>query len=318
VTDGRTRTAGAFALSGLFIVATMTPAQANPTWDEAQQRADELGSIAYQLNQDQAQLTSQLLDNRAELRTVEKQIDRAVADGRQARRDLARSVVGDVKSGSTDLAAELLAAGNLTDVELVSKRGANLVVKERKADRAVDRLTERQEELKRAVRRLDTASDKQRPRAATAQQRADQAAALVEQMREERASRAAEREAAQEAAAPSGGASAVVSYAMAQVGDSYVYGASGPDAFDCSGLTSAAWAQAGVTLPRTSSAQMSAGTPVSTDALAPGDLVFYYSPVSHVGIYIGNGQIVHAANPSTDVQVTSLHSMPLSGAVRPG
>ena len=63
---------------------------------------------------------------------------------------------------------------------------------------------------------------------------------------------------------------------------------------------------------------MGSGTPVSIDALQPGDLVFYYSPVSHVGMYIGNGQLVHAANPSTGVQVTSVSSMPISGAVRPG
>ena len=105
---------------------------------------------------------------------------------------------------------------------------------------------------------------------------------------------------------------------MAQVGDSYSYGAVGPDSFDCSGLTMAAWAQGGVSLPHSSGSQMGSGTPVSTSALQPGDLVFYYSPVSHVGIYVGNGQLVHAANPSTGVQLTSVFSMPVSGAVRPG
>ena len=128
---------------------------------------------------------------------------------------------------------------------------------------------------------------------------------------------------AQEAAEPaepvaSGGAAAAVAYAMAQVGDSYVYGAAGPDAFDCSGLTMMAWAAGGVSLPHSSGAQMGSGTPVSIDALQPGDLVFYYSPVSHVGIYVGNGQLVHAANPGTGVQLTSVSSMPISGAVRPG
>jgi cell wall-associated NlpC family hydrolase len=63
---------------------------------------------------------------------------------------------------------------------------------------------------------------------------------------------------------------------------------------------------------------MSAGPSVSSSALQPGDLVFYYSPVSHVGMYIGNGQIVHAANPSTGVEVAGVFSMPFSGAVRPG
>ena len=107
-------------------------------------------------------------------------------------------------------------------------------------------------------------------------------------------------------------------YALAQVGKSYVWGAAGPSGFDCSGLTMMAWRQAGVSLPHSSSAQYGGGTKVSTSALQPGDLVYYYSPISHVGIYIGNGQIVDAANPSTGVRITSVDSMPLVGATRPG
>jgi peptidoglycan DL-endopeptidase CwlO len=116
----------------------------------------------------------------------------------------------------------------------------------------------------------------------------------------------------------SGRAGAAVQYALAQVGDAYVYGAAGPSAFDCSGLTMAAWAQAGVGLPHSSNAQFGAGPHISSSALQPGDLVFYYSPISHVGMYIGNGLIVHAANPGTGVLVSGLFSMPFSGAVRPG
>lgn len=116
----------------------------------------------------------------------------------------------------------------------------------------------------------------------------------------------------------SGRAAAAVQYALAQVGDSYVYGAAGPDAFDCSGLTMMAWAQAGVGLPHSSSAQYSSGPHVAFSDLQPGDLVFYYSPISHVGMYIGNGMIVHAANPGTGVVVSGVSSMPYTGAVRPG
>ena len=116
----------------------------------------------------------------------------------------------------------------------------------------------------------------------------------------------------------SGRAAAAVSYAMAQVGDSYVYGAAGPSAWDCSGLTMVAWAQAGVALPHSSSAQYGSGTHVAASDLQPGDLVFYYSPISHVGMYIGNGLIVHAANPGAGVRVSELYSMPYVGAVRPG
>jgi cell wall-associated NlpC family hydrolase len=116
----------------------------------------------------------------------------------------------------------------------------------------------------------------------------------------------------------SGRAAAAVQYALAQVGDAYVYGAAGPSAFDCSGLTMMAWAQAGVALPHSSSAQFGSGPHISSSDLQPGDLVFYYSPISHVGMYIGNGLIVHAANPGTGVAVAGVFSMPYSGAVRPG
>jgi cell wall-associated NlpC family hydrolase len=109
-----------------------------------------------------------------------------------------------------------------------------------------------------------------------------------------------------------------VAYAKAQVGKAYVYGAAGPSAFDCSGLTMAAWSQAGVSLPHSSSAQYSSGPHISESELQPGDLVFYYSPISHVGMYIGNGQIVNALNPGAGVQVSGLHDMPYVGAVRPG
>ena len=137
-----------------------------------------------------------------------------------------------------------------------------------------------------------------------------------EQEREQEVSRSKPQSAPE--APASGNAAAAVAYARAQVGKAYVYGAAGPSAFDCSGLTMMAWRQAGVSLPHSSGAQYSGGRKVSRSDLQPGDLVFYYQPISHVGIYVGNGQLVHAANPSTGVSVTSVDSMPYSGAVRPG
>lgn len=116
----------------------------------------------------------------------------------------------------------------------------------------------------------------------------------------------------------SGRAGAAIGYAMSKIGNSYVYGAAGPTAFDCSGLTMMAWAQAGVSLPHSSSAQYSSGPHVAESDLRPGDLVFYYSPISHVAIYIGNGLIAEALNPGAGVRVSDLHSKPYVGAVRPG
>ncbi|WP_116950506.1 C40 family peptidase [Jiangella endophytica] len=116
----------------------------------------------------------------------------------------------------------------------------------------------------------------------------------------------------------SGRAGVVVEFAMAQRGDPYVWGGNGPDGWDCSGLTSAAWAEAGVSLPRSSGSQIGVGTRVSKSQLEPGDLVFYYSPISHVGIYIGDGQIVHATHPGDVVSVDDVDLMPFAGATRPG
>ena len=116
----------------------------------------------------------------------------------------------------------------------------------------------------------------------------------------------------------SGRAAVAVNWALAQVGKAYVYGAAGPSAFDCSGLTMRAWGAAGVALPHSSSAQYAMGPHVARSDLQPGDLVFFYSPISHVGMYIGNGMIVHASNPSTGVLVAPLAQMPYVGATRPG
>jgi cell wall-associated NlpC family hydrolase len=115
---------------------------------------------------------------------------------------------------------------------------------------------------------------------------------------------------------PSEAAGAVVQAALAQVGDPYVWGASGPNGFDCSGLTQFAYTAAGVSLPHSSRAQAGMGTAVSRAELQPGDIVYFYSPVSHVGIYIGNGQMVHARTFGQPVAVTSVDMRGYAGARR--
>jgi peptidoglycan DL-endopeptidase CwlO len=97
-----------------------------------------------------------------------------------------------------------------------------------------------------------------------------------------------------------------IDIAMGQRGKPYVWAASGPGSFDCSGLTAYAFRAAGISLPHSSRMQAQMGQPVSRDQLQPGDLVFFYSPVSHVGIYIGNGQMVHAPTSGDVVKVAPL------------
>lgn len=123
--------------------------------------------------------------------------------------------------------------------------------------------------------------------------------------------------AAASASAPATGrASAALSFARAQLGKPYVWGATGPSAYDCSGLTQAAWRAAGVSLPRTTYTQINAGRRVSRSELAPGDLVFFYSGISHVGLYIGGGQMIHAPRPGAPVRIAPIDEMPFAGATR--
>ncbi|MER6403300.1 NlpC/P60 family protein [Streptomyces viridosporus] len=116
--------------------------------------------------------------------------------------------------------------------------------------------------------------------------------------------------------APGPRAAEAVSYAYRKIGSPYVWGAAGPNAFDCSGLVQAAYRSAGVSLPRTTYAQIGAGRRVSRAELLPGDLVFFYSGISHVGLYVGDGRMIHAPNPSAPVRLAPVDHMPFAGATR--
>lgn len=110
----------------------------------------------------------------------------------------------------------------------------------------------------------------------------------------------------------------VVEHARSQLGTPYRWGGSSPSGFDCSGLTSWAWRQAGVSIPRTSSAQFSNLPRVPNGQQRPGDIVAFNHPVSHVGLYIGNGQMIEASRPGVPVRIASVNRSGFRGYVRPG
>ncbi|MEV0120909.1 C40 family peptidase [Streptomyces sp. NPDC050703] len=112
-------------------------------------------------------------------------------------------------------------------------------------------------------------------------------------------------------------AAKVIDFAEAQIGKPYVWGAAGPDSYDCSGLTQDAWKAAGISLPRTTWDQVKVGTTVKTADAEPGDLVFFYDDISHVGIYTGDGKMIHAPKPGANVRVESIYYMPIHSVVRP-
>jgi peptidoglycan DL-endopeptidase CwlO len=120
-----------------------------------------------------------------------------------------------------------------------------------------------------------------------------------------------------QASGSSKGAKALA-YARAQLGEPYVRNAAGPNSWDCSGLTMMAWGSVGVSLPHSSRQQFGRGRSVAKSDLQSGDLVFFYSDISHVGLYAGNGQVIHAPRPGKSVEYIKMSYMPYAGARRPG
>lgn len=198
-------------------------------------------------------------------------------------------------------------AGHTTGVlDEVSQAAEDAEQAQAEADAAEAAARETLEELSAQEERLesDIADYRQQYEQLTAAQRQ-----AVEQAEVEHSGEAVAPAAVARPVAASGAAQVAVDTALAQVGDPYVWGAGGPNAFDCSGLTQYAYAAAGISLPHSSRMQSQMGTAVSRAELQPGDLIFYYSPVSHVSMYIGNGQMVHASTSSQPVKVVSVDSM---------
>jgi cell wall-associated NlpC family hydrolase len=326
------------ALSGLALVAAVgiipsSPAQAEPDIDDVQSRVDRLYHEAEQASE-------RFNDARLELDELHRDLRSLKAD--QARQDKRLGVVQDQVQDSIVRQYEgesLSAVGQVVVSDDPSAFLSQLSTMSAFNDLQGSLFDNYATELKALDLRRAATEKRTAEVADTKAQLADEKATIDDKLAEAKSllgelkaeerqamvSRSRARTAAAAPAAPatpsvpaSGGAGAAVSYAMAQVGDAYVYGAAGPSAYDCSGLTMMAWAAAGVSLPHSSTAQYSSGPHIATSDLRPGDLVFYYSPISHVGMYIGNGMIVHAANPGSGVTTAPLNSMPYVGAVRPG
>jgi cell wall-associated NlpC family hydrolase len=289
-----------------------TPEQAIQLASEADH---ELEVVTEQLNEAKVVLERQQADvAAAEQAAAEAQQRLDALDGQI--RQLARSAyTGDtfseldvmLSSGSAEEFVDQLGtldaiAGHtndlVTEIALVSENAATAKAAADKAtaeaQAAVDSISAQQAELKKKI------EDYQRQYAALTAPQQEQVS---------RAHAGAAVAVPSGVIAPSQAAQVAVDTALAQVGDPYVWGAGGPDAFDCSGLTQYAYSAAGVSLPHSSRSQSGMGQAVSRDQLQPGDLLFYYSPTSHVAMYVGNGQMVHASTSGKPVQVVSFNSM---------
>ncbi|HSE07290.1 MAG TPA: NlpC/P60 family protein [Nocardioidaceae bacterium] len=325
--DGRKRitsviaACGVATLSGSLLVAA--PSVAEPDIDDVEARVDKLYHEAEIASERYNDARVDLKKTQARLKSLRADLDRQEERVEAVRGRVASTIVSQYQGQALSTTSQVFLSQDpdkfldqLATVTAYNDQQGQLMAELATQIKQFElRETAAERELARLAKTKETLAEHK----AEIDEKASEAESLLGDLeaRAAQASRSASREPLPNVAV-SGRAGAAVNYGLAQVGDAYVYGAAGPDAWDCSGLTMMAWRQAGVSLPHSSSGQMSAGPSVSSSDLQPGDLVFYYSPVSHVGMYIGDGKIVHAANPESGVEVVGVFSMPYSGAVRPG
>jgi len=306
-----------------------TTAQATPTSSaRLEDQLDQLNREADQLVEQYNQSNEALKRIRRSLKGLETQASGAEADVRKLKAVLgARASAAYVQGAGSAVAAVLgsddpaAAIARVQVLELLAANDGDLMDQLGVAGKA---LGERQRDLVAAEKAQAAEVDRLAAKKAEVERAADKTRALLARMRAADRSSVPSRPSGPVAPPPSGGgggggggsASAVVAYARAQVGKPYCYGGSGPGCFDCSGLTMMAWRQAGISLPHSSASQYNVGRRISAGELQPGDLVFYYSPISHVSVYIGNGQRISATHTGDYVRVQSLGSS-IVGYARP-
>ena len=335
----------ALALTGALVAAPQL-AQADPplTVDEAKAQIAELETEAAAIDQEYVGVKQGLAQSNAQLKLKKADVKTQTAKVKRLRVQAGQVALAQFQNRHLDTAAKLLLSEDSDDflsqmstVEKVSEN-QNSALQDYQEEQAKLNELERSTETESAQLKKEQA-ELDKLRISSDSKIAESKAVLAKLTEEERQRIAAEeqkaREEAQAAAegtttpgtsttttdtivdGSSKGAQALA-FAKSQLGKPYRYASAGPNAYDCSGLTSAAWAKAGVSLPRTSQTQIGVGRSVSKAELQPGDLVFYYGGITHVGLYAGNGQIVHAPRPGKSVEYASLDSMPFAGARRPG
>ena len=298
------------------------------TIDEVQARVDALYEEAEIATERAHEITLEVQDAQRRLAALREQIKKQEREFAGLREVLADVAADMYASGGIDASMQMMLSASpeeflsqaqsldqvmrSQDADLRRAETASLLLEQNKlrADQELERLRDLQAE---AQKQKTAANDK----LAEAQE-------LLSRLKAEERQRLARIEQRQAAASTpsrststtsvpsysdgSGRGASAAAYARAQVGKPYVFGAAGPSAFDCSGLTMAAWAQAGVGLPHAASQQYAMTARVDSGSLVPGDLVFFYSTLHHVGIYVGGGMFVHAANPGDGVVMESLFS----------
>ncbi|MDS1268698.1 C40 family peptidase [Lipingzhangella sp. LS1_29] len=293
------------AAGGLVLPAGVAHADPEPSEDEVRERVQELDEEVSELVEayNEAEEDAEAAEERLE--EIEEQIEEE-EERHSGLRDDVRQLASSVYQGNDlDSTTNIL---SVDDPDTLLEQADDL-------DYLSDSRYAQLEEFVESSERLEGL----REEAEEAHDEADEHLSDIEEQREEVEEALAEQEALLDEfdspgstesvdydGSASGDARGAIDYALAQVGKPYVWGGTGPDGFDCSGLTMRAWGSVGVNLPRTTGGQSGVGTRVSKGELQPGDLVFFYGGVSHMGLYLGDNQMVHAPSSGRHVEVVSL------------
>ncbi|MFI8994806.1 NlpC/P60 family protein [Streptomyces sp. NPDC053542] len=323
-------TATAAAAVALSSQAGSAQAAPKPTKEEVKSQVDKLYEQA-------EQATEKYNGAKEDQQKLQKEVDRLqdkVARGQEELNKLRKGIgslaSGQYRSGSIDPSVQLFLSGDpdtylekaSTLDQLSGKQASQLKViadKQRTLSQEREEAAGKIKDLSDTRKALGEKKDEIQGKLAKAQDllnslTAKERAAL--QAKEERANRANSRVDLGGAVPSSQRAAAALAAAKTKIGSPYVWGATGPSSFDCSGLTQWAYQQAGQSLPRTSQEQATAGTQIGRDQLKPGDLVMFYSDLHHIGLYAGNGQVLHAPKPGAAVRFEAMDNMPFMYGVR--
>jgi peptidoglycan DL-endopeptidase CwlO len=304
--------------TGMVVLPQSGYASPDPSIQQVQRRANQLFHEAEDAQERLNTIREQLKDARQDLKGLRSDVaDQERTLDRVADR-VSSMVAVQAQQSPVNLTTQLLASGDPDDflaglaaMQSYNSTQASLLDG---YQAAAAELKLRKQQLGEQVDAITDAKDQAAKEYQTVKEKSDRAQDLLDELQAEQieASRDDTR-APTNVVATSEQAQIAVDFALAQQGDPYVYGAAGPDSYDCSGLTMAAWAAAGVSLPHSSSMQATMGTPIDSSEAQPGDLFFYYSPISHVAMYIGDGMVVHAPQPGESVEVVPAEGyMPLT------
>ncbi|MFJ5231617.1 NlpC/P60 family protein [Kitasatospora sp. NPDC088391] len=326
---------GALGLTvGAATAAPLAPADP-PGRSEVKTQVDQLYEEAERSSETYNAAQEQLKRLQSEAGSLQNQVAAGQDELNRMRGDLAAVAAAQYRAQGLDPSVRLmldndpaayLAGARSLDQATARQDDAlhELADRQRRLDQRRQETTAKLAELEGVRQHLAAAKDEVRDRLGKAQ-RLLNSLAPAERVRmaaddareaEQRATRGTDRLDLGDQPPSSDRAAAALRAAISKIGSPYVYGSTGPGTFDCSGLMYWAWRQAGVTLPRTSQEQASAGRRVSLAEARPGDLVIFYSDRHHVGMYAGGGVVVHAPYPGARVRYESVGAMPVSSVVR--